>query len=214
MTAKLIKNLGLFFLTLTSTVSGGGTLPVGYGNTYGGHTYLPKSNDEVTWSSYGAPLTDPVLRDILAVATASMDRETQGFRLLHEMHPEFSDYHVYFSFVGGAPDPGCGDGKPGGCPLGLHTCLQWTVDGPYRMCSQARIRIWTSNIAVDGPLYDRLGNILRHEWSHALGYHDGVGGPTDNGSKSFTECQLAQMENYHYDSSTVGWTAVELEECE
>lgn len=167
MIVKLINLLSLSLLTFATTVSAGGILPAGYGNTYSNHTYLPKTNDVVTWSAYGEPLVDPVLRDIL-----------------------------------------------GGCPLGLHTCLQWTVDGPYRLCSQARIRIWTANIAVGGPLYDRLPNILRHEWSHALGYSDNVGGPTDIGSKKFTECQLAQMESYSYSTDVSGWTVVNLPECE
>lgn len=210
----LAAKIFLFLLTLSVTAGAGGTIPyAGYGVTYSGYTYLPKSDDEVTWSAYGAPLTDPVLRDVVTLATASVDRETQGFRLLHELHPELSDYHVFFSFVGGEPDAGCLDNVPGGCTLGKFTCMQWQVEGVYRVCTQGRIRIYAANIATGGDLTERLYNIVRHEWTHALGFDDGEGGPASNGANSFTACQLAQLRDFDYDAVSQEWVVAVPPEC-
>jgi hypothetical protein len=212
---RLAIKFFLALLTLSVTAGAGGTIPsAGYGTTYGGYTYLPKSDDEITWSAYGAPLTDPVLRDVVAFATASVDRETQGFRLLHDAHPELSDYHVYFSFVGGAPNAKCLDDVPGGCTLGDFTCLQWQVEGAYRMCTQGKIRIYAANIATGGDLVERLPNVIRHEWAHALGFDHGDGGPMENGGNEFTACQLAQMRDFDYDAASQEWVVAVPMECE
>jgi hypothetical protein len=209
----MFKNLSfkifLFLSTLSLSVGAGGTVATGYSNG----VYLPKSDDVITWSAYGGSLT-PVLRDVVALATATVDAETLAFRLLHEMHPETSEQHVYFSFKPGPPDPQCLDDVPGGCQLGLHQCFDWDVDGPYRLCKQSRIFIYTSNIETGGPLAERLHNIIRHEWVHVLGFRDGVGGPTSNGGNPFTPCQLAQMSLYASDPAAEGWTVTTPMECE
>jgi hypothetical protein len=200
----------LFFLTLSAIAGAGGTVPA----TYGNGIYLPKSDGLITWSAYGGALT-PELYDVLVVATASLDAETLGFRLAQDSHPELSMQHVFFSFVGGDPYPECLDDVPGGCTLGLHHCLLWDVEGPYRLCKQNRVRLFMANIAAtkdDVPAW--LHDIVRHEWVHVLGYEDGVGGPANGGHNKFTPCQVAQLSAYVNEPTIQGWTTVILPECQ
>lgn len=213
MPTKLLALINLLFLTFCLNVSAGGTVAAGWHN--GG--YLPKSDGLITWSAYGGALTDQ-MRDILASATLSVDLETERFWMSADSHPELSLHHVFFSFIGGEPNPKCLDDKPGGCTLGTNECLVWQRSGPYRLCSQNRIRIYISNIQASvsqsgGNFEDKLFRVLRHEWVHPLGFPDGVGGPTSNGASEFTECQLAQMLVYSEDPSIDEWTVVTLEEC-
>src|SRR5690606_28065277 len=119
-TKKLITLLFVSLLTLGA----GGIKTASFGNG----NYLPKSDETITWSAYGAPLTLE-LRDILQLATASLDAETDGFRMLHDLHPELSEHHVFFSFVGGDPDPRCLDDISGGCVLAQNQCLVWEKVG-------------------------------------------------------------------------------------
>lgn len=204
-TRKLIT---LFFVS-SLTLGAGGTKTESFGNS----KYLPKSDGIITWSAYGSPLTEGS-RDILQLATASLDAETPSFRLVHDLHPELSEHHVFFSFVGGDPDPRCLDDISGGCVLAQNQCLVWEKVGAYRLCSQNRIRVFTANIAVKAPLEDRLHNIIRHEWVHVLGYEDGVGGPTSNGANNFTSCQLAELREYSVDAVLDGWQIVSPTECQ
>jgi hypothetical protein len=159
------------------------------------------------------------MRDIVALATATIDAETDGFRLLHEFHPETRAQHVYFSFLGGEADPRCSDDTSGGCVLGRNQCLAYIQDGPYKLCTKGKISIHVSNIQASAlkqeqDFNEKLHSVVRHEWVHSLGFADGVGGPSSNGMNKFTECQLAQMRTFEYDSNVVGWTVVNLMECE
>lgn len=204
-----INKITAAFTLLTLTLGAGGTVVTDYGNG----VILPKSDDVITWSAYGSPLTLE-LRDQLALATASVDVETTGFRLLHELHPELSTQHVFFSFDGSGPDPRCLDNTPGGCTLAVHECLVWERAAPYRLCSQNRIKVYTANIATGGPVEERLYNIIRHEWSHALGYEDGQGGPSNVGSQPFTPCQLKQLSDYDVDLNAGSWVVTSPPECQ
>lgn len=197
--------LGISLLTLAA----GGAKTASFGNG----TYLPKSDDVITYSMYGGGLKHEY-RDIVMLATATLDAETNGFRLLHDFHPDLIEHHVFFSFVAGEPDPKCLDNVDGGCVLAHNQCLVWEQAGSYRICSQNRIRVYVANIAVGGLVVDRLHSIIRHEWVHVLGYEDGVGGPTSNGANKFTECQVAELRDYSVDLVATEWTVVVPEECQ
>lgn len=95
----------------------------------------------------------------------------------------------------------------------------WEKVGSYKLCAQNRIRIYLSNIQASAEksgedLDGKLFRIFRHEWTHVLGFPDGVGGPTSNGDNKFTKCQLAQLNIYVQDPTVPTWTVVTPEECQ
>lgn len=208
--------LGMLF---AQAAFAGGTIPQNFGLYQDGRVvdYVPAHHSKMYWYWYGSTATERAAAE-LNFAMASVDLETEHWRVLYGGDHPSPPAIVAFSFKPDATWPECLDDIPGNCTLARTECAASVKDGAFRFCSVYRVIVYSNNIKVgadeDGIAWEeRLYAILRHELGHVLGLtHDGTG-PMTNGALPFTACQLGKWALFHIDPEIPTWSFPVAPQC-
>lgn len=214
---RFLKRLLALLTLIPSLALAGGTIPVGHGATYSGHSYIPNVPPSINtlflYRYYGAGRT-PEIEDDIDYGISTIDYEFVRFQFRYSSDNPNGNLFISFSIVDEPVWSQCGDGIPGGCTLAQTSCMLWTNSPTHRLCSDYRIRIWPNNIANGGPIRQRLPGIIRHELGHVLGLDHWAPGPmTNNNNAPFGSCQTLMLRTFWLDSSNPAWFYPTIPEC-